>query len=129
LQSVDPSLTSRVFLALLSRLWEEHRMLDEDVPPWGDVVEPAQRALALAGMLCVEDMTARDSLSLDVRAELPILWARHYDRPPRGGIPTWESLQEAAQEALVLAGRLVVSAVHGRPKMVAVWDPIERGEA
>ena len=119
----------RVFVALVSRLWEEHRMLDDDVPAWDDVVEPAQHALALAGMLCVEDMNQRADLALDVRADLPALWARHYERPPRGGIPEWDSLQAAAQEALVLAGRLVVASVHGTPRMVAVWDPIERGEA
>ena len=119
----------RVFVALVARLWEEHRMLEDDLPPWRDVVEPAQRALALAGMLCVEDMTQRADLVLDVEAELPRLWARHYERPPRGGIPTWESLQEAAREALVLAGRLVVASVHGTPRMLTVWDPIERGEA
>ena len=105
-------------------------MLDDgEVPKWSDVIEPAQRALALAGMLCVEDMTQRDSVVLDVREALPILWARHYERPPRGGIPTWDSMQVPAQEALVLAGRLVLHAVNGRENLVSIWDPSEQGEA
>jgi hypothetical protein len=125
----EPSLTTRVFLALLCRLWEEHRIVDVDIPAWGDVIEPAQHALALAGMLCVEEMRVSDTLALDVAGELPRLWQQHYDKPPRGGLPTWDSLQDAAREALVLAGRLVVASVSGDPRLLHVWDPIERGEA
>jgi hypothetical protein len=125
----DPSVTMRVFLALIERLWEEHRYTDDSVPPWSAVVQPAQHALALAAMLCVDELIRRDSLALNVPARLPDLWERHYQKPPVGGVPRWDDLQELAQSALILAGCLLVDALNTGPARLAFWDPDNEGEA